>query len=308
MIILTGMRTDIPAFYSQWFLNRVKQGFVCVRNPYNEHQVTKYILDPKVVDCICFCTKNPAPMLPHLNELKDYKQFWYVTITPYDKTIEPNVPDKSQVIQSFIELSKKVGKNAVGWRYDPVFFGGGFDLEKHVQCFESIAQALKDYTNFCVLSFLDLYDKVRKNAPNIRPPSFDEQLELAKRFVQIAKDNNLTIRTCCEGKHLARFGVDVNGCQTKEIIEQAIGLHLNPPKQKNVRRVCNCLLGQDIGAYNTCLHMCKYCYANMDKQTVLQNVKKHDPNSPFLVGNLMPEDKITEAKQNSYVDNQTTMF
>ena len=120
MIIQTGMRTDIPAFYSKWFLNRIKEGYVLVRNPYNERQVTRYCLAPDVVDLIAFCTKNPAPMLPYMNVLKPYGQYWFVTITPYGRDIEPNVPDKEKVMDDFKKLSDIVGVDSMGWRYDPM--------------------------------------------------------------------------------------------------------------------------------------------------------------------------------------------
>jgi hypothetical protein len=263
------------------------------------------VLDPKVVDCICFCTKNPIPILPYLDELKDFRQFWFVTITAYGTDFEPNVPDKSKVIEAFKEISNRVGINGIGWRYDPVFYGDGYDMKRHIAEFEKIAKALKGYTNSCVISFLDLYEKVKRNAPGIYPPSKDEQIELAKVLSKIAKENGMTIRTCCEGVHLAPFGIDVSGCQTKEVIERAIGLNLNPPKKKNARAICNCLLGQDIGAYNTCGHLCKYCYANMDRQTVINNMRKHNPNSPFLIGDLQKGDIITQAKQESFLSLQT---
>jgi hypothetical protein len=308
MIISTGMRTDIPAFYSKWFINRIKEGFVYVRNPYYHNQVTKYVLDPKVVDCLCFCTKNPIPILPYLDDIEKFNQFWFVTITPYGKDIEPNVPDKSKVIEAFKQISKRVGLNGIGWRYDPVFYGDGFDRERHIQEFEKIAKELAGYTNSCTISFLDLYEKVKRNAPGIYPPSIEEQMELGKRLAKIAKENGMVIRTCCEGTHLAQFGIDTSGCQTKEVIERAIGLKLNPPHKKNARSICNCLLGQDIGEYNSCGHLCKYCYANMDKKQVTENMKRHDPNSPFLIGHLEKNDKITEAKQVSYLNLQTTLF
>ena len=131
MIINTGQRTDIPAFYSEWFANRLKAGFVLVRNPYNPQSVTRYRLSPDVVDLIGFCTKNPAPMLPYMDLLRSYGQFWYVTITPYGKEIEPYVPNKLQVINSFKRLSDLVGIDSVGWRYDPVFVSDDWPLERH---------------------------------------------------------------------------------------------------------------------------------------------------------------------------------
>ena len=122
MILQTGFRTDIPGFYSAWFANRLRAGFVLVRNPYYPQSVTRYAINPDVVDLIAFCTKNPAPMLPRMELLRPYGQYWFVTITPYGPEIEPHVPPKAQVLQDFITLSKIVGPDCIAWRYDPIFF------------------------------------------------------------------------------------------------------------------------------------------------------------------------------------------
>lgn len=308
MVISTGMRTDIPAFYSEWFLNRLREGFVCVRNPYREERVTKYLLSPNVVDCITFCTKNPKPMLSHIDELTDYGQFWFVTITPYGKDIEPNVPPVPDVIESFKKLSAKIGKSAVSWRYDPIFFGSGFDINKHVEEFEKIAEELKGYTNSCVISFLDMYKKVERNAPDIYPPDIEKQKILCRALVKIGGKNGITIKTCYENACLQECGVDISGCQTKTTIENAIGQNLNVPNKRNQGGSCNCLLGNDIGAYDSCGHLCKYCYANADKELVLKNRKLHNPESPFLIGNYRAGDIVTEAKQESYIGRQLSLF
>lgn len=300
MIINTGCRTDIPAFYSKWFINRIREGYVLVRNPYYNTQVTKYSLNPKVVDCLVFGTKNPEPMIKYLNELDNYKQLWYITITPYEKNIEPLVPDKSKVIESFKKVSEHIGANGVNWRYDPIFIGMGFDVNRHIKSFEKIAKSLKGYTKHSTISFLDLYEKVKRNAPNIKPPTKDEQIELAKAFSKIGKDNGIIVHSCCEKTYLANYGIDCKGCMTKEIIEASVGTKLNAPKTKNIREGCNCLMGNDIGAYNSCGHLCIYCYANANKEAVKRNMKNHNPNSPFLIGNLMSEDEVHEANQKSW--------
>ncbi len=304
MIINTGCRTDIPAFYSKWLMNRIREGYVLVRNPYYNSQVTKYSLSPNVVDCLAFCTKNPEPMLQYLNELDKYKQYWFVTITPYGKDIEPMVPDKKKVIESFKKLSQHIGIDSIGWRYDPIFIGNGFDVKKHIECFEKIAKSLKGYTHNCTISFLDLYEKVKKNAPNIKPPTREEQIELAKSFSSIGKENNIIIHSCCEKTYLSEYGLQCNGCMSQEIIEKSIKHSLNPPKRKNIREDCSCLMGNDIGAYNTCGHLCKYCYANENKSLVIENMKKHNENSPFLIGNNEKGHKITEAKQKSWIEDE----
>ncbi|MDE6110881.1 MAG: DUF1848 domain-containing protein, partial [Eubacterium sp.] len=199
MILQTGMRTDIPAFYSEWFINRIKEGYVLVRNPYNPTAVTKYRINPDVVDLIAFCTKNPAPMLEHMDVLKPYGQYWFVTITPYGKEIEPNVPDKRKVIEDFKTLSKTVGINSIGWRYDPIFITEKYSLDFHLNVFEQMAKELFGYTNTCIISFIDLYKKVLKNFPQAQMVNKDERLTIGKHFSDIGRKYGMTIKACAEG-------------------------------------------------------------------------------------------------------------
>lgn len=307
MIINTGQRTDIPAFYADWFVNRLKAGFVLVRNPYNPRSVTRYRLSPEVVDLIGFCTKNPAPMLPHMDLLRPYGQFWYVTITPYGKEIEPGVPDKREVLDSFRRLSDTVGPDRMGWRYDPVFISGEYPAERHIRAFEYMAQTLSGYTRTAVISFVDLYEKTKRNFPEVRPVTAEQRLQLGKAFVEIAGQYGMTVRPCGEGNELARFGADCSGCMTVAMYEQALGRRLKVPKTAPARKECACYLGGDIGAYNTCGHLCRYCYANYDAATVRKNLAAHDPESPLLIGHLEPGDQVHEAKQESWIDPQITM-
>ncbi len=304
MILHTGMRTDIPAFYTEWFVNRLKEGYVMVRNPYNPVQVTKYNISPDVVDVISFCTKNPAPFLPYMDLLKEYGQYWFVTITPYDKEIEPKVPGKEIVMESFKELSEIVGIHSIGWRYDPIFISKEYPVERHIEEFENMASRLCGYTNTCVISFIDLYKKVLRNFPEAKEVKKDERKELAKAFVRIGSKYNITIKSCAEGTELEPLGVDCTGCMTVPIFEKAIDCSLIVPKVKGARAECGCLLGCDIGAYNTCGHLCKYCYANYDAKTVINNMKSHNPKSPLLLGRLSKNDVIHNAKQESWKDMQ----
>lgn len=308
MIINTGSRTDIPAYYSDWFYNRIKEGYVLARNPYNPTRVLRYRLSPDVVDCITFCTKNPAPMLPRLKELESFRQYWFVTITPYGKDIEPHVPEKEQIMDTFLQLSNQVKSHAIDWRYDPIFLSETYPLAYHVDTFEKMASRLKGATKRCVISFIDLYAKTRRNFPEVREVKLEEQIQLAKEFVQIGKQYGITIYSCCEGDLLAQYGVDIGGCLTKDRIEQAIGCSLNIPKKKPAREGCDCILGSDIGGYNTCGHGCIYCYANYDRKSVLRNMQQHDPNSPYLIGHGRDEDLITEVKQESYLDGQLSFL
>ena len=304
MIIQTGMRTDIPAFFSDWFTQRLKEGYVYVRNPYNYTNITRYELNPEVVDLIGFCTKNPAPMLPHMDLLKPYHQYWFVTITPYKKNLEPHVPDKNIVMDSFKKLSKIVGLNSIAWRYDPIILDDTWTATNHIKSFEQMASTLSGYTNVCVISFIDLYEKVKKNYPEAKRVSKEDQLTITKAFVQIGGQYGITIKPCGERKALEITGADCSGCMTLATFEKAIGSHLAAPANPQNRPECACYLTGDIGQYNTCGHLCKYCYANIDAEVVTQNMKLHDPLSPLLIGHPTPDDKIIPAKQKSWIDPQ----
>lgn len=308
MILQTGMRTDIPAFYSKWFVNRIKEGYVLVRNPYNPSAVTKYRINPEVVDLIAFCTKNPAPMLGYMDILKPYGQFWFVTITPYGKEIEPNVPDKRQVLEDFKTLSNSVGIDSVGWRYDPIFITEKYSLDFHLKAFEQMAKTLSGYTDTCIISFIDLYKKVIKNFPQARMVNKKERLKIGEVFADIGRKYGITVKACAEGNELEIYGIDCDGCLTQEVYESALHTKLNMPKRKGQRTECACFFGNDIGVYDTCRHFCKYCYANTNKDAVIRNSKLHNPNSPFLIGSNQPGDKITEAKQESWIDHQLLLL
>ena len=302
MIINTGQRTDIPAYYTEWFMNRIREGFVLVRNPFNPVMVSRYELNPKVVDCISFCSKNPAPILPYLPELKaKFKLYFHVTITPYGKDIEPHVPDKNEVMKSYIGLSKSIGLEAVSWRYDPVFITDKYDISFHKEKFAYMAEMLSGYTDNCVVSFIDLYEKTLRNFGGVRKVTEGEQNELAEHFANIGKKYGIKIRGCCEKQELSRFGWDMSGCATKRVLERALGETLESPAgEGKARPECSCLIGHDIGAYNSCGHGCLYCYANYDKKIVEENMKQHDPKSPLLIGHINPEDEIKQAKQVRY--------
>lgn len=309
MILNTGCRTDIPAFYSDWFYGRIKAGFVMTRNPYRPEQVLKYRLDPDVVDVICFCTKNPGPMLGRLSALDAFRQFWFVTVTPYGREIEPHVPPKTEVLETVSALSAAVGRERVGWRYDPVFITERYSVEYHIRAFRSMAERLCGRVSFCVVSFIDLYEKTRRHFPQAKAVTPAEQRQLICEFVRIGQEYRIPIRTCCENPALAACGADVSGCMTAEVLEAATGCRLVIPKaKKSPRAACDCLLGADIGSYNTCPHGCVYCYANADRRTVERNVRLHNPDSPFLTGGFREEDRITEAKQESYLTRQLSLF
>lgn len=308
MILNTGSRTDIPAFYSKWFYNRIKEGWVLVRNPYDPLHITRYILSPQVIDVMVFCTKNPEPMMAEISLLSAFDTFWFVTITPYGKDIEPFVPEKEMVIESFQKLSDITGYERMSWRYDPVFISEKYSADYHIRQFEKMAGKLKGYTKQCVVSFIDLYEKTKRNFPEAKSVTGEEQRYLIEAFGEIAKNNELQIHLCCESSSLVRENIDADGCMSKGVLERAIGCRLNVPKKKTARSECECLLGADIGAYHTCGHGCLYCYANYDRRTVEENRKQHDENSPLLIGHAGRDDRVSEAEQKSWKDEQISLF
>ncbi len=309
MIINTGQRTDIPAFYSKWFMNRIKEGYVLVRNPYYPTIVTKFLLNPEVVDVIGFCTKNPRPMFPYLDELKNFGQFWYVSITGFDVDLEPNVLPIDQVIEDFKYLSNKVGKNAIGWRYTPIIVNNKYTKEYHIKMFEHIASKLDGYTSLVAFGFVDIYPKLEKNHPEIKDCDDITKIEITKAFIEIAKKHHLDLRLCSKEKWLRDYGVDVDGCMRVQDYEKSIDSKLDIRQKMEARKnYCACYLSNDIGSYNSCMHLCKYCYANGNEMTIRKNYRQHDDSSPLLIGHINPEDKIRLARQESYKDKTITLF
>ena len=279
-----------------------------VRNPYYPRQVIRYELNPSAVDVMVFCTKDPFNMLKHIEELKRFRMYWNVTITPYGKDIEPNLRKKQDIMDSFIELSKLIGKKHIVWRYDPIFLNEKYDKTYHLMIFEKMCAYLKGYTDHVIISFIDLYEKTKRNFPEVKEVSYEDQCDICDKFVRIAKKYGISIRMCMEDPSLERYGVDVSGCLSRKVLEDAFGLSLNVKDASYTREGCRCLLGNDIGAYNSCMHLCRYCYANHDEKLVIGNHRKHDPKSPLLIGDLEPDDEIRESPLRSFIDPQIRLF
>lgn len=305
MILNAADRTDIPAFFSDWFFNRLHAGYVDVKNPYAENTYWRYVINPQLVDAIGFCSKNPKPMLNNINEMNylmnTYKTFWYMSITPYGRDIEPCVPDLNEQISTFMLLSNTVGVNAVTWRYDPILFGNGWDVKWHLKAFSDIAQCLCGYTHRVVISFVNMYQKLSHNAPfAIRPDDASQEI-IVKEFVNIAKANGMELYVCHDkNPNFTSYGANTTGCATIDVINKATGLKLKPKNKLKARNGCNCILNADIGEYNTCLHRCAYCYANYNHDLALSNYSKHDVNSSCIIGHVSPTDTIKQVKQSSW--------
>lgn len=307
MIISASRLTDIPTYYSEWFFNRIKEGYALVRNPMNAHQISKISLNPDVVDGIVFWTKNPTPMLDKLDRLKDYTYYFQFTLNAYGQDVEASIPSKNNVIiPAFQKLSDMIGPEKVIWRYDPIFLNETYTFEYHVHYFEELAKRLSPYTKKCTISFLDFYRNTEKNIAGLSVEKFTPEVQelLAKSLVEIAKSYGLKMDTCAEGIDLQKYGIDHARCIDDRLFAALLNCPLKVGKDKNQRLECGCIESLDIGAYNTCRNGCRYCYANYSAKTVSTNTGKHNPESPLLVGEVGPDDKITERKMHSCLVNQ----
>lgn len=290
MILNVSGRTDIIAFYSQWFINRYKEGFVDVRNPFNQNMVSRIYFND--VDAIMFCTKNPIPILPYLKEIDKPIEF-HVTITPYKNDIEPNVPFKKDIIEAIKQVSNIIGKQHLSVRYDPIFISDKYSLEYHKKAFEKLCSLLNGYINRIIISFIDEYKNVSKNQNILKMKEMTENdyKEIGTSFSKSAKKYNIIVHTCFEDKNLCEYGFTKGECMSKELAYKLTGKTYKKWTARKEKK-CNCVEMVDIGVYNSCKHFCKYCYANFDEKQVINNFNNHNPNSSLLVGELKKDDII----------------
>lgn len=292
MILNVSGRTDIVAFYSKWFMKRYKEGYIDVRNPFYPKQVSRIFFNE--VDAIMFCTKNPIPIINYLPEIKKPILF-HVTLTPYKKDIEPSVPPKGKIIDAIKKISTIIGSENLYVRYDPIFLNNNYNLNYHIKTFNHLCELLEGYVEHIIVSFVDDYKNVRKNMNilNIKPFAENDYKQIGINFSQSAKKHKMTVQTCFEENDLTEYGFIKQECLTKEIAQNLTGK--TKFKKWNARK-CNCIEMVDIGAYNTCLHLCKYCYANYDEKNIKNNIKNHNPNSSLLIGELEEDDIIKVRK------------
>lgn len=291
MILNVSSRTDIIAFYEKWLIKRVEAGFVDVRNPFNPKLVNR--INFSDVDLILFCTKNSIPILNDLNKIK-IPYLFQITITPYKRDIEPNVPSKKEVIEAVKKISQAIGKENVSVRYDPIFLSEKYNIDYHIKAFKKLCMLLNGYIETIIVSFLDEYKNVLKNKNVLQYRKFTEEdyKIIGKNFSKIAKLNNMKVQTCFEDRNLTEYGFTKGECLSHELAYRLTGKKYKSWKA----RKCNCVEMVDIGVYNSCKHFCKYCYANYDEKIVNNNFKNHDVNSSLLIGNVKKDDIIKTRK------------
>ena len=287
MIVSVSRRTDIPAFYHEWFYNRLAAGFALTRNPMNPGQIRRVELNPEEVDCFVFWSKNPRPFMQNLMRLNSYKFYIQFTLTPYDRDLEPGLPDKIELLETFRALSAEIGAEKVVWRYDPIIFTGRYDMKYHAERFEWLCGKLSGFTERCIISFYDHYNFISRNLNGIEILAADRarMREIARIFAETAGKHELTIESCAESENLEEFGIAHGHCIDDRLINRICGRDLHLNRDHGQRQLCGCVKSVDIGAYSTCLHGCRYCYAARQRLTAAQITSRHDPTAPFLVGN-----------------------
>lgn len=291
MIISASRRTDIPALYPEWMLARLKAGFVLTPSPYNTKRLTQLEFGPDTVDCIVFWSKNPEPFMRYLPEVQTlgYQYTFQFTLTPYGRGLESGLPDKAHLVRVFRRLADIASPERVTWRYDPIVCEAGYDGERHLQAFATLAQDLEGATQRCVFSFADNYAHL--------PRKFLESgvlfiRHMAEKMLAITTRHGMALETCCEAVDLDDLGVRHSACISKPDMERMVGCSLNIKKAVGQRAGCRCVESHDIGVYNSCTNGCVYCYATRGQRSAAAVRARHDPLSPMLIGHPAGDEEI----------------
>ncbi|MEI0494025.1 DUF1848 domain-containing protein [Brachyspira intermedia] len=302
MIISASRRTDIPSLHTKWFLNRLKEEYVITQNPISKNNFYKIPLNKNIVDIIVFWSKNPN--IDFLKEVRDlgYEFYLHFTITPYNKNIEKNIPDKNLLIKNFQIISKLFGKEKIIWRYDPIILNDDFDANYYINNFKNFADNLNGYTDECIFSFVQIYSKIKNNIKNIND---DDKLLLIENIKEISEKNNIKLKSCSQDfDKITNIRVEKSACIDKERIQKILGYSIKEKKDKSQRKLCNCIESIDIGMYNTCTNGCIYCYAN--SKNIL---KDYDANNEILSDkNLIDNENINITERKIIINEKNDVF
>lgn len=298
MIISASRRTDIPAFYSDWFMERIRAGYFLRVNPYNRRQVSGFSLQPDDVDAICFWTKNPRPLLPSLAELdaRGLRYYFQFTLNPYDRRFEPLLASRDERLATFRQLAARIGSNRVIWRYDPVILSSATPVAWHLAQAEQLARQLHRSTSRLMFSFCDFYGNGRGrlyrtlaaagiSLTDITAPEHAAELAaLTHGFKAIADRYALQIVTCSEAINLSAAGIEPGACIDARLINALFGRTITTGRDRHQRPACGCAASVDMGSYNCCPSRCIYCYANPQPAMIDSSCRHHAPDSPALLG------------------------
>lgn len=297
MILSVSRRTDIPALYMDWFVNRLQAGWLLVRNPFRRTSVSRIPLDPAAVECIVFWTKNPGPMLARLEALRPWPYFVQVTLNPYGRDMEAALPDRQQRVDTFRKLADRIGSERVVWRYSPILLSRRYSADFHEEEFGWLAEQLSGFTRECRLAFLDIYPKIARRMRDlgVEPAALSQALDLARSLSGAARARGIHV-SACGSPGLEAAGVPAAGCIDGKLVERLVGRPLPVKRDAGQRRDCLCVESVDVGAYQTCVNGCAYCYANHSHAAALRKAAAYDPESPLLCDRPGAEDVITQRR------------
>jgi hypothetical protein len=292
MIISASRRTDVPAFYSDWFMKRIDAGHCAVPNPYNSRQVTKVSLKPEDVDVIVFWTRNASPLLRRLEELdrRGYRYTFLYTLMDNPGAIDPRCPTLEEGLATFKNLSDRLGPERVLWRYDPIVFSNVTSPEFHRKSYEAISKRLRGYTNRSIISVVNIYKKVRQRLKTLSEKGIEVMEcpektfgDLMRFMASVARESGMVLSTCAQERDLTVYGVFPGKCIDDDLIREVFGLEVSHAKDPSQRKACGCVTSKDIGMYDTCLYGCVYCYATTSFDRAKENYRKHNPEAPSLI-------------------------
>lgn len=292
MIISASRRTDIPAFYPLWFMNRLREGYCRVPNPFNPKQVTQISLRPEDVDVIVFWTRNPSPLFPYLAEIerRGYRYYFLYTVMNNPRPIDPFSPSINTAVDTFRRLSERIGGQRVFWRYDPILLSTATGIDFHREQYGRIAGALKGCTVRSVISIATFYRKLRgrlaglgERGIQVREPEEEELKDLMPFLARTAEENGMSIFSCAQERDLGSYGIPAGRCVDGEHIRKVFGMEVSLKKDPSQRKACGCVESRDIGIYDTCLFGCVYCYATTSLEKARANHATHDPDCPSLI-------------------------
>lgn len=298
MILFASGRCDLVAFFTPWLLNRFTEGYIDVRNPFDEHMISRILLDTESVDMILFCTKDPRPILPYLDRIS-FPFLFHVTFTPYFNDLEPFVYDKKVILSSIISLSSIIGPERVIVRYDPILFSAKYTMDYHIQAFTKLCSSLSGHVKRIIFSFVDLYKNTQRHRDDLSLtfPTVNELYSFVSQLSLIASKYDIALQTCAEPYDFTSFGVEIGNCVDRVFLESLFSIDLSHISNAGVRKECSCIETVDIGDYNCCHHLCKYCYANYEESKILSRMHQHDPASSLLIGHICESDRIVIRKE-----------
>jgi hypothetical protein len=291
MIISASRRTDIPALYAEWFINRVRAGFCDVANPRRPGRISRVSLRPGDVDAIVFWTRNAKPLTGHLDELdrNGFRYYFQYTVLGYPEILEPGAPSLEQAVDTLRELADRLGPGGVVWRYDPILLTGLTPEAYHLDRIGAIAEALKGRVSRLVVSLYDRYSfaETRLRALEDKgltavPGGERAKPAFLRTLAGIAAGAGLEIQSCAEDASWGEAGILPGKCVDDRLIEALFGREVTHRKDPHQRPRCGCVVSKDIGAYDTCPLGCVYCYATRDIGAARAFRLRHDPGAASL--------------------------